>query len=370
MKLAYVTHILSPDLQIPYMIGTLGHMMMRLGNEVDIMTSSIGDPPMVTGGLRIWRMAAFDLKFITRGTEYPLLPIHLVKRTLEIIRPDILHAQSHLFLTSRSSIGAAADLGIPSVVTVHGFSVNRSEIVNLLQRLYLNSAGRDLLGKATVVHCLTKNERSAVLRLQPRAKTVVIPNGIDTTLFKPSEMKEDKKVAWVGRMIPEKGLIFLLDALILVSKEFKDFNMVFVGDGPMFEYIASYVRRHGLEKNCHLLGLLRRQVVAEILATSSVFVLPSLSEGMPYAILEAMASENAVISSDLPTIREVIDDRADGILVPPGDKVALANALCECLADPAFSKKLARNARKKVLFEFSLPTFVDRISGLYARLQQ
>jgi glycosyltransferase involved in cell wall biosynthesis len=277
-----------------------------------------------------------------------------------------VHAQSHLFLTSYGSIRAAANLGIPSVVTVHGFSANRGLIVNGFQRVYLNTIGRDLLHMATVVHCLSKQERSAVLELQPKANTIVIPNGVDTAFFKPAKSKDENLVAWVGRMVPEKGLEYLLRALSMISRDFKDLNMVLVGGGPLFSHVVEYVRRHDMESNCHVVGWLQRRAVAEVLGRSSIFVLPSLSEGMPYALLEAMACGDAPIVSALPTICEVVEDKRNGILVPPRDSGALAEQLAVCLSDRSYCEKIGTNARNRIERSYQFEQSVERLSSVYA----
>jgi glycosyltransferase involved in cell wall biosynthesis len=369
MKLAYVTHTVSPDLH-EFMLGSLGDEMTKRGHEVHIITPSMGELPSNDDVIKVWRLPSLDLNLLPGGTNYPLFARGSLKEVIKRIRPDVIHAQSHLFLTTRESIGVASGLGIPSVVTVHGFSVNRDLLTNSLQRTYLGTIGRNLLRKATTVHCLSETERDSVLRLQPRANTVVIPNGVDTNMFKPSEAKDESRVVWVGRMVPEKGLKQLLSALDLVTREFRDLNVVFIGDGPLRGYLEEGIRKRNLGRKCTLLGTTSRQVVASVLSQSSIFVMPSLSEGMPYAMLEAMASENAVIASDLPTIREVIEDHSTGILVPPQDHVRLAEAMCECLDDAGSSRRLAANARKRVIGGYSLSIFFDRISSLYLGLRR
>jgi len=166
-------------------------------------------------------------------------------------------------------------------------------------------------------------------------------------------------------MVPEKGLLYLLRALTTISKDFKTLNMVMLGGGPMFNQVREYVRIHGLERNCHVVGPYPHGAVAEVLGRSSIFVLPSLSEGMPYALLEAMACGNASIVSALPTIREVVEDKKDGILVPPQNSEALAEQLANCLSDNSYSRRIGANARDKVEKSYQFQQYVERLSSVY-----
>jgi glycosyltransferase involved in cell wall biosynthesis len=114
----------------------------------------------------------------------------------------------------------------------------------------------------------------------------------------------------------------------------------------------------------HLAG--QRQDVPDLLAAADVFVMPSLWEGLPLAILEAMLAQKAIVASVTSGIPEAINDGQEGLLVPPGDEAALAEALGRVLSDAALRSRLAAQARARALREFTVECMTDQYERLYA----
>jgi glycosyltransferase involved in cell wall biosynthesis len=205
-------------------------------------------------------------------------------------------------------------------------------------------------------------------------KVEVIPNAIDPDDFHPSRPPEEVRaklglsvtepvVALVGRMTEQKGHVYLLRALPALVSRHPDLRLLIVGDGPLRPTLEAEARALGVHDRCHFVGV--REDVADLLAASNVVAVPSLSEGLPYVILEAMAVARPVVASRVSGNPEVVADGKSGILVPPRDVEALAAALDRVLSDPRFGSALGAEGRRRVESEFSLERMLDRIEMVY-----
>jgi glycosyltransferase involved in cell wall biosynthesis len=130
--------------------------------------------------------------------------------------------------------------------------------------------------------------------------------------------------------------------------------------------LEAQARAGGLSERVHLVGL--RDDVPALLAAADIFVLPSLSEGLPLAILEAMFATRPIVASDVGGIRAALDDGRAGLLVPPGNSSELAGAIARLLRAPADAHALGVRASERASAEFDLHTMVSRYSRLYRRV--
>jgi glycosyltransferase involved in cell wall biosynthesis len=297
--------------------------------------------------------------------EYPFLPGLPAK--IEMLNPDIVHAESHLFLPTVQAVRKAKRLGLPCVVSVHGVLAERGFAVNLAQFAYLRTLGLEVFRGADRVVCLTRSDAEEVVRLGcPVEKVRLVPNAVDTELFKPGERREDGLVVWVGRFVPEKDVEYLVEAARLVVEKRGDVRFLLVGYGPLKAKIMKLAQDYGLlGKSVSFVGPLSREEIAKILSKAAVFVFPSLKEGLPLAVLEAMASGVSVVGSDIPGINAVITHRENGILVPPRNPEALANAIMLLLEDKSLRRKLGQNARQLMVEKYSWEIISERIEKVY-----
>jgi glycosyltransferase involved in cell wall biosynthesis len=170
----------------------------------------------------------------------------------------------------------------------------------------------------------------------------------------------------VARLIPEKGHRHLLQALEHACVQIPALRLLVVGDGPLWEDLRHQVERLHLDHSVHLLGM--RHDVAEILAISDLFVLPSLTEGLSNAILEAMAAGVPVIATDVDGSGELVVDGETGLLVPPGDVEALTRAICRLAANEPTRRAMSEASRRRIAQQFSVDRFVDSFERLYRDL--
>ncbi|HVZ19896.1 MAG TPA: glycosyltransferase [Vicinamibacterales bacterium] len=197
---------------------------------------------------------------------------------------------------------------------------------------------------------------------------MVIPNGIDLDRYRPAPARPRRRIiTTVANLRAEKGHDVLIRAAALVAQRFPDVAFQFAGDGPRRAALEAEVKARGLEGVVGFLG--HREDVPNLLAQSDAFVLPSRTEAFPNGVLEAMAAGLPVIASRVGGIPEVIAHDRNGVLVPPGDDCALAEAVVDLLQDPARADRLARAARETIVGRYSFDRMVRAFERMYcARL--
>lgn len=209
-------------------------------------------------------------------------------------------------------------------------------------------------------------------------KYVAIPFGVDVEqhdgvgLLKRRDLglrEEPAVIGTVCRLIePKKGLAVLLQAAARLKEQAAapGFQLLIVGEGPAYGSLREQCERAGLTPWVVFAGL--RRDVAGLLPLMDVFVLPSLYEGFGIAILEAMAASRPVVATAVGGIPEVVVHGETGLLVPPGDPVALADALHELLAHPDRARELGARGRERAREKFRIEAIVKRHEDLYAEL--
>ncbi|MFQ5946012.1 MAG: glycosyltransferase, partial [Anaerolineae bacterium] len=169
-----------------------------------------------------------------------------------------------------------------------------------------------------------------------------------------------------GRFVAYKGYHHLLEAAGIVRETHPSVHWLLVGHGELRGDLEQQCRRLGLERVVHFIGWADR--IAEHLALSDLFVLPSLGEHFGRVLLEAMAMERAVVATNAGGVPEIVLDEQTGILVPPADPAAMAAAVISLVEDPARAARLGEAGRRRVESEFTLARHVDATETLYASL--
>jgi len=178
----------------------------------------------------------------------------------------------------------------------------------------------------------------------PNRKIHIIPNGVDTTFFSPVEKDFQGRLLFVGRVSQQKGLTYLLQAI--AQSDTKPTRLTIVGDGPLRSPLENEARSLGLEDIVHLHGWADRTDLPAIYQNHDIFVLPSLDEGMPNVILEAMASGLPIICTAIAGNEELVDQQ-NGWVVSPQVIPALTNAVNAALTTPLTDK--SKQSRQRAL---------------------
>ncbi|MCI0563980.1 MAG: glycosyltransferase [Nitrososphaera sp.] len=204
----------------------------------------------------------------------------------------------------------------------------------------------------------------------------VVRNGIDFHRFKVRNSAcairaelgingDQPVIGTVGNLYAVKGQIYLLRACIKIAKTFPDFVLLIAGRGEQLCVLKEEARSLGILDNVKFLGF--REDVPSLLQVMDVFVLPSVSEGLPLSILEAMALGKPVVASNVGGISEVVKEGTTGYLVPPKDPEALAEKIRPLLLNSRLADELGNSGRKRVLGSFTLDQMIQEYQSLYER---
>jgi glycosyltransferase involved in cell wall biosynthesis len=169
---------------------------------------------------------------------------------------------------------------------------------------------------------------------------------------------------FVGRLAGVKGVPILIDAMSNLVEKHPDLRLRLVGDGPDRRRLEADVEARGLGKRIEFLGYRSQAEVAEELARTDVFVLPSFAEGVPVVLMEAMAAQVPVVTTRIAGVPELVEDGVSGLLVPPGDSDAFTAALDALLADPDRRQALGAAGRRKVVADYDAAQEARRLSVL------
>ena len=170
---------------------------------------------------------------------------------------------------------------------------------------------------------------------------------------------------WVGRLDPVKGFEEMIEGFALVAAK-RPCRLWLVGEGPYHAAVQSLIRRFKLSNRVQLLG--NRDDVPKLLKTADIFLLPSRTEGMPNALLEAMAAGLPVVTTDIPSCREVVQHEKTGLLVPVGEPQEISKALLLCMGNQDLAQRLGRRAAAFVAKHYGRSDQIDRYRAVYRRI--
>ena len=241
-----------------------------------------------------------------------------------------------------------------------------------LYRFLMRHAALFALKHADLLRAVSNSTRAQLERWTPGKPVVQFPTWTDIEVFLEAGATGEKAVnaiAFVGVLIPLKGVHFLIDAFAQVSREFPDARLWIIGKAENEGYAQSLkeqVARLGLNDRVVFMNAMPQQELARHIAKARALVLPSLSEGLPRVVFEAMACGTPVIGSRVSGIPEIIEEGVTGFLVPPGDVDALAQRLKWILSHPEEAKQMGKRAREFAQRFFSPKAYQQS----YARLFQ
>lgn len=298
--------------------------------------------------------------------RFPKLDPGWVRTLARQMRDDGIElVHTHLFGDSLHGYLAARSAGqLPVVTTLHAVAGFHSRVQRLGYRWLLPRVAR-------AVACSDAVRRSFVADLAGRPATVdVIANGI--ALPSPEHAAAAAidvgggravVVAGIGRLVPEKDFASLIDAVALLWKEGLPIRLLLLGEGPLRGALEARAAAAGVAEWVSLPGF--RPDVQELLRTIDVVAFSSLDEGLPMALLEAMAAARCVVATDVGGIGGAARHDQEALLVPPRDPAALAGALRRVIRDPALRRRLGAAAERRVRECFTAERMVDAYMRLY-----
>lgn len=310
---------------------------------------------------------------------YTLKPfdIRKWKRVKEWIRSekfDLIHA--HGTRANSNILWAARSLGIPVVYTIHGWSFHDDQ--NSLVKKIRVLGEKYLTAKSTLNISVSQSNKETGHKYFNGFRSVVVNNGIDVNIFNPERnvknIRRDlhipenaKLVLFLARFTHQKQPLVLLKAFIEAAKKDESLFLLMVGDGEQKQE-AIHLRETSGFKNRILLSPFR-QDVPDVLAASDIFVLASLWEGLPIALLEAMAMGKAIIASKVDGTREILLHKENGFLIETDNlQQNLTNSLLELSSNDALRKELQKKARQTVKDRFNAADMTKQIEKIYEQV--
>ena len=274
---------------------------------------------------------------------------------------DIEHLHCH-FGNSGSSTGmlAARLARVRFSVTCHGSELREIKKFCLVEKVK----------QASFVACVSKYGRAQLmLACQPEwwDRLKIVRCGLPRTHVLPHPPEQPYlNVLCVGRLSPEKGHVILLDALASVHQAGMDVRCTLVGDGPLRGTIEQRRDTLALGDRLRLVGSVEAARVPAYYAEADVIVLASFSEGVPVVLMEAMAAGRPVVATRVGGVAELVEHARNGLLVPPGDAEALADALQQLATNRRQARELGAAAPQRVAEEFAVDRAADVLATLFA----
>ena len=274
---------------------------------------------------------------------------------------SIIHAQDANY-GAMAAIAAAKLLDVPVILQIHGINMNvlrlliRPNWLARLYRAYYLFLQRELIKRSSCVICVSENNRKYL----PVGKKIVIPMGVNTASFQVAQKSPDAReefkipehaftLGYVGALSAGKGVHVLLKSFYYVLREMPQeasMYLLIVGDGSERKDLENLADKLGISQYLRLTGF--RTDVSRLLGTMDMFILPSESEGSPMAILEAMAAGKAIIASNIPSIREIVKNGKEAVLVDHHSVEEFKRAILLLYNNSDLRAKLACAAREKV----------------------
>ena len=201
-----------------------------------------------------------------------------------------------------------------------------------------------------------------------------IKNGIDFSVYDRNsvglELREKLKVpedailvTTTGALEERKGQRYLIDAVVKLRKDKKSVYCWIAGGGSLQETLEKYIEENDADEYIKLIG--NRKDIPEVLRASDVYVLPSLHEGLPNSLMEAMAMGLPCIATDVGGVRELIDDQQSGVIVHPKDSIAIYHSILQLIERPEYKISLGEKAYKKIKESYSIDKAVEELEAIY-----
>jgi glycosyltransferase involved in cell wall biosynthesis len=290
-----------------------------------------------------------------------------LSRRLAKLKPALLQT----FLYHANIVGRVAGKAARIPVIVSGIRVaeKRSGF-----RLWLDRATGWMVARHV---CVSEDVAafSAARGRLPVSKICVIPNGIDAAKVAeaaPADLTQfgipagSRTLLFVGRLDPQKGPFVLMAAVRELCPRHADLQALIVGDGPLRNTLQAWVAKENLASRVHFAG--RRNDVPSLLRAADLFVLPSLWEGLPNVVLEAMAAGTPIVASRVEGISDLLVDDRTGLIVPPNSAGDLAEAIDRLLADQEHARKMGYSAQHFVRERFTWDHVIAQYEQLYTDL--
>ncbi len=209
------------------------------------------------------------------------------------------------------------------------------------------------------------------------SKVMVIRNGVDTDYFSPATPLTDLRkelgidesdivIGFVGRVVPAKGLPYLIEAFADIKRDLDNVKLLIVGRGASLNVLSELASEKGLQD--HVLFIGERSDIANLLLSMDIFVMPSEKEGLPNALLEAMAMAKPVLVTTAGGMKEIVQDNVSGYVIPVGSTLLLTEGLKKLITDRESAREMGKAARAYIEKNFGIQATARKWEALYGEM--
>ena len=345
----------------------LSKSLAKNGVKVHVVTCDFPNAPAheVIDGVEVYRIDSYKNPSPDFATWVYLMNLNMQKEAASIAAKlpdeiDVFHA--HDWLVATAGIGLKHVFRKPLLVTMHSTEIGRRDGLHTTTEKMIHETEAWLTYEAWRVVCCSDYMMQHVKWAfgLPNDKLVMVPNGVNLHVYDGSEkqgliafrrifaLPEEKIVLYVGRLVYEKGIHILINAVPKVLEKVNA-KFVIVGSGYMKEQLSNIVKSMGLEHKVLFTGFVEEEDLLKLQKCADVSVVPSLFEPFGIVALEAMAAKSPIVVSDTGGLSEIVDHDQTGIKAYPNNSDSLAWGITKILLDENFGNLVRENAYKKIL---------------------
>lgn len=319
---------------------------------------------------------------VTKPLEFIYFTYQAYKKGVQIVTAnevDVLNVGEPIG-AGIAAIGIKRKTKKPLVAQLQGQFFNLPKSYSLIRRVLVKNIARFVTKRADRIRVVSEEIRKTVVEHGiDETKVFVSPSRCDTEIFDVTKYSKEIEVlkqklgytsdnvilVFVGRLIQAKDVESILKALEIVSKEHKELRLLIVGDGPLKIELESQVNELDINRFVHFYGAVNYNEVPRMLAVGDIFVSPSLDEGMPRSVLEAMSMGLASVVTPVGGNPEIIDDGLNGFFVEVKSPEQIAEKISYLLENPQTLKKIRMNARTKIVEKYEFKKCIESFARIH-----
>ena len=354
---------------IARVVNDLSKRLIKDGHEVTVVTYREGNTPYyeVDKGVNVYRVDNFMINANNFIDWVMQLNFNMVAKVGEIIAKegkfDVIHAHDWLVAYAAKTLKQAYDM--PIVSTIHATESGRNNGIRENNQKYINDTEWMLTYESTEVIVNSNYMKSELQRLfgLPFEKINVVPNGVNITNYSGIErdydfrrryaMDNEKIILFMGRLVYEKGVQYLIGAMPKILEHYHDAKLVIAGKGGMIDELRREAENLGISNKVYFAGYLKGKDVARMYKAADISVFPSTYEPFGIVALEAMLAEVPIVVSDIGGLNEIVDHRQTGMKSYCGNSNSIADSILELLFDPQLCMNIVKKAKAKVRNEYN-----------------
>ncbi|MGI0043867.1 MAG: glycosyltransferase family 4 protein [Nitrososphaeraceae archaeon] len=396
MEILYLTQILSPSIGGGELVFfNLAKGMVKLGHKVHIIChkkrpiniNDISPPSLAINTLEDIGASIHNIEpeLVDRGgillnyrhhIGYIINALRVGHALIKKGKIDIIHANVYTPVIPGTILGKV--YSIPVIITVHNVLLegwrdwssqkNVSKATSFIGPIY-----EKMIFKMRIeaFHVVSKKVESDLVHFSPKAKAVVIHNGVEIQEYPTptTNYEYEKFILYLGRLVNGKNLQVVILAFKDVVRMIPEAKLMVAGDGPMRQEWQELVNKNNLTKNVIFLGHISDKTSKmELLTKCSAVVFPSINEGFAMVPIEAFAMSRPLLISNIQPSDEIVDDNIDGFLLPPHDPTKWSEKIQYMLNNPKICEKMGNEGRKKVMENFNMAVVSSKMEQLYRNI--